>query len=247
MIELTTYSSTAHPFCEFDSEALDEAANLFPEISLSQVVETSATMIREFSPILLGEDPYSPSDNFFVKCLKYVVASTRALFFKTDEVRAALKAYQSSNEAFQALNQRINHLEEKINNHFDETLSLQFELELNKHLLGKSQNDQDDIIDITLDSYRAVLDAREYMGSGKDKVALTTQSRDQLCIEKGRELRIQAQQVREKAPSIDLEQRNSEIQAHLEDLLRQKTKLTEELQAIQEAVSNPLTSQLHQV
>lgn len=246
MIELTTYPADVNLFLEFDSDALDEAASLFPEISLSQIVETTATKIREFSPILLGEKPYSPSDNFFVKCIKYVVASTRALFFQTDEIRSTLKAYQSSNEAFQALNQRINDLEERISDHFHETLFLQFELELNKHLQGSSDMDQDDILDVTLDSYRAVLDARQYIGSGENKVSLTTEYKDQLCLEKGRELRKLAEQIREKAPGIDLEQRNVEIQDRLKDLLVQKTTFTEELQALQEAVTRPLESQLHQ-
>ncbi|QVL56819.1 MAG: hypothetical protein KFB93_05390 [Simkaniaceae bacterium] len=245
MIELNTYSSNANPFFEFDVDALDYTASVFPEISLFQIAEQSSAIIREFSPILLGEKPYEPNDNFIVKCLKSVVASSKVLFFKTDEVRAALKAYQASNEVIESLNQRINHLEEEIFDHFNEMLSLQFELELNKCLLVSPDSPSSELIDGFVEAYRAVLDARSHIGSGDHKIHLTPEYKDELCLHKKLQLEEEALQII--APKINLQERNEVILQRLEQLLQKKTSLTEELHTIEASLQDPLDFQLQQI
>ncbi|MCB1071669.1 MAG: hypothetical protein KDK96_01055 [Chlamydiia bacterium] len=93
-----TEVTSPHPINEVDH---DKISTLFGEDkSILEIGVESAKMIREFSPILLGDEPFSPSDNFFVKCIKYATASIKVLFFMTDDIKTALMAYQLYNNFF---------------------------------------------------------------------------------------------------------------------------------------------------
>ena len=245
VIELVTYSSSSlNPFFEFDAEALDNTASLFPEISLPQIVEKSSIIIREFSPVLIGEKPYLPTDNFIVKCLKYAVASTKALLFKTDEIRAALKAYHTSNKVIETLSQRVNQLEERILDHFNDMQSLQFELEMGRCLLSPEEGLIEELIPKFVEAYQVVLDARKYNGSGDHKMLLTPDYKDELCFIKELQLEGEAELIRDKASHVNLQERIETLQHHLEQLLHEKTALTEELQVIEDSLREPFNHQL---
>lgn len=257
MLELETYSGSSFFFevdlgfepdkeyaagmAEWQDFISNIAQSTMGKLSLEAISSYAEKTVRDISPILLGDKPYLESDSWIVKCLKYVYYSTRALLYKTDEIEKTLETYQGTQEVIDLVKNHILNLEKSIDQNYKNSLVILFHLEAYKEYQEGTLNDGTELISCFVDSYNALLQARNFILVDGKKVELNKDNRETLLVGYQVELETRLKMM---DFSVFSEASEIELQSQVEILLQERTQLTEKLYRLDEFLWGPLDRQL---
>ena len=152
-----------------------------PQVALSDIEPTP----REISPLFLRKTPYNSSDPFITKCIKSISATLMLASYLRQETRALMAFLPLAPQVNAEVQAAKEHLENTIcqlyYSNIDAGFILEFEKEKLKVLKGETQEiPKEELIGAFLDSYTAMLKARDSTFENGKKVTYTKETRAEM-------------------------------------------------------------------